>query len=324
MASRLRTFVVQYHADLGMVYLTLLLGFHYIVIKDALTHFQPLTFNAIRFTLGAMVFMAVALRRPTVLRIEWRDLRFLVVMSIVALAGFQVLLVFSLERTTSTNVSLLNATMPTWVAAISIVIGAIALRRGLLIGLAVTFAGVTLVVLGRAGGAEVSFGGSDLTGGLMALTGAILLASFVIITNPLIEKYGGLTNAIYKHWTTWISLMILASPDLVTLRPSDFPLEIWPNLIYSGVFASVSGYLVSNYAIDKLGPTRFSTYMNFTPLVTAFAGVLLLSEPLTGTLIIGGLLTLGGVATVRHYIYARQERPAPTPVPQPAAASVGD
>jgi len=295
-----------HNADLMLAFMTLIWGLHFIVIKDALAHFEPVTFNAIRFVVGASMLIPLAIRRRHQLKFERRDL---IAIFLLAMAGsvlYQVLFVTSLHYTTSTNSALLIATMPTWTAIISMALGTVNLRRGLFIGLGVTFVGVALVILSRnQGGLTISE--NDLIGGIMALTAAFVLGTAWVISKPFINRYGGMNNAIIKHWFTSFGLVMLASPDLINLRPSTFPVEVIPNILFSGILASVGGYTVTNYAIGKIGPTRTSTYHNITPLVAALGGILILHEPLTLILVIGGTLTLTGVAMVRRYAHIRRE-----------------
>ncbi len=49
--------------------MTLVWGVHYIVVKDALSDLAPLTFNAIRFSIGLPVILLAGLQRPAALRI---------------------------------------------------------------------------------------------------------------------------------------------------------------------------------------------------------------------------------------------------------------
>ncbi|NDJ77279.1 MAG: DMT family transporter, partial [Chloroflexi bacterium] len=97
------------------------------------------------------------------------------------------------------------------------------------------------------------------------------------------------------------------------------PVRAIPNMLYSGILAGVGGFLSFNYAIKVLGPTRASAYFNFNPVLAAAAGVLLLDEPLTIGLVIGGALTLGGVIVVRNNTLIRpsaEKQPQPgTPAP---------
>ncbi len=303
--SHLQRWVQDNSADLGMIFLSLILGFHFIVVKDALEIFQPITYNALRFTLAFPAVLALALRNRQLMRFEQQDLRYLFAITIVGLVGYQVLFVLSLNFTTSTNSALLIATMPIWTALISIFRRIMEPRTGLTIGLIVTFVGVAVVILSQ-GDASFSISRDDIWGSLMALGAAMALGTNAVLSQPLVVRYGGLSNALYKHMFTSLGLVIIAVPDLMTLRPADIPSSIWPNLLYSSFLASLSGFLISNYALGKIGAARTATYNNFWPIVAAISGIIVLGETLTPLLLIGGILTLAGVAIARHYMHSRE------------------
>lgn len=289
--------IQPYLADLLMVYLILILGLHFIIVKDALDNFEPLTFNAIRFLLGATVMGFIAWRNRARIKVARNDFIYLGVATVIGLAGYQALFVISLDLTTSTNTSLMVATMPTWTAILSVYVGRIIPLRGFSAGLLMTLAGVAVVILSSGG--EISTTGNDVVGSLIGLGAAVLMAVFVVATYHIIQRYGGFTNSVLRHLFTTLGLTMFALPDLVSLQPSSIPVEILPNLFYSAFIAALSGYFIANYAIKKLGPTRFATYNNFLPLVTAVAAIIFLGEPLTLGLMVGGSLTLAGVALVR-------------------------
>lgn len=312
-------------ADVSMTIIIGIWGFHFIIIKDALADLPPLAFNAIRFSLGAPVLLLVASRRWSMLRLAKGDFWRLLAMSLFCLTGYQVVFVLGLERTTATNAALLVATTPTWTAIISMVIGLVSLRRMLSLGLAMTFAGVVLVVLGRSG-ASLAISEDDLIGSGLVLYGAIVTAVFIVWSKRIIERNGGLTVAIWTHWFTWLGLLVVALPDLVNLSPANLPVSVWPNLFYSGILAGAGGYLTWNNAVRAMGPTRATTYNNFIPIVAAFAGIVVIGEPFTLILLVGGVLTLTGVAVVRMSTRPGKKVPvaAPSPTPAPALAAGED
>lgn len=293
----MRLWLQKYLADVLMLYLIVVLGIHFIIMKDAIREFSPITFNAVRFTLGAVVVGWLGWHNRQTMRMTWHDLRFLGIATLIGLVGYQVLFVTSLQFTTSTNTSLMVATMPTWTAILSVWAGQIFPTRGFSLGLLLTLGGVTTVILSSGG--NLAFSQQDVLGSLIALLGALLMAGFVVSTSHIINKYGGFSNAIYRHLFTTFGLLMLALPDLITLKPVDFPISILPNLFYSAFVAGLSGYFISNYAIKQLGAARFATYNNFMPLVTAIAGILILHEPFSLLLLLGGGMTLVGVAIVR-------------------------
>ncbi len=306
----------QRRADIGMSIIIFIWGFHFIVLKDGLNDLAPLTYNAIRFTLGMPLMIGVALLNRDLLRITWRDFGVLLVLGIIGSVLYQALLLNGLNYTTSTNSALLNATMPTWVAVISLIFGMIIIHRRLVTGIVITLAGVVLVVLGKSG-AELAISADDLLGSGLVLGAAVVLATNNILKKPVVDRLGSLRVAVWMYWFTALGMVVLALPDLVTLRPASFPTGVLPNLLYSGMLAGVGGFLTFNFAIGALGPTRASTYFNFTPVIAAFAGIMVLGEPLTVPLLSGGALTLLGVLTVRQNIFTRRP-PPPAPGDQPA------
>lgn len=309
----------RYSADLAMGLLTLIWGFNFIVVKDAIRLLDPITFNAIRFFVGAVTMIPLVVHYRHLFKFTWRDTATLAVMTLFGSVIYQVLFVNSLKFTTSTNTALLVATMPTWTAAVSVGLGIVTLRRNLVLGLLVTFVGVALVILSRAeDGLSISHG--DMVGGVMALVAAFFLGAFWVLSKPFIDRYGGLSNAIFKHWLTTFGLMVLALPDLVRLRPASFPMEVLPNIIFSGILASVGGYLITNYAIGKIGAVRTATYNNFSPLIAAVAGILVFGYPVPPMLVIGAVLVFAGIILVRRNTQTRRA-PVMTPAARPAVVS---
>lgn len=292
--------------------ITLIWGFHFVVVKDSLDDFAPLTFNAIRFSLGLPLMLLIAWRTPAawhVPRAAWRG-----ILAIAALGsiGYQVGFVNSLKYTTSTNVALLAATAPTWTALISLARGRLEVRRWLLIGIGITLAGVVLVVTGRAG-SGLALSHDDVIGSLIMLVAALLAAISALIGKPTVDQAGSMPVAIWSFTLTVGGLALLASPDLITLTADDLPPRVWPNLLYSGLLSSVGGFVIWNYALRLLGPTRAAAYSNITPIIAALAGVLLLGESVTAVLLVGGVLTLVGVVLTRRNLFARPAKPTPDP-----------
>ncbi len=301
-----------------MCFVTVIWGFHFIVVKEALSQFAPVTFNAIRFSIGTPVILLIALRTPSAWRVPRRTWGRILLTTLLGSLGYQVLFVLGIKRTTSTNTALLNATSPTWTALFTIALGWVSLRRGLLVGIAITLGGVICVVLG---GAEsgLAFSHNDVTGSVMILVASVMAALSALISKSLVDQVGSMAMAVWSYVLTAVGLAVLAVPNLVTLSASDLPLRVWPKLLYSGLLSSVLGFLIWNYALKQIGPTRAATYNNITPIVAAVASIAILGEPLTPALVAGGVLTLCGVVLVRRNIYLRRRSPQPAAAPASAA-----
>lgn len=300
-----------------MALMALVWGVHYIVVKDAISDLAPLTFNAIRFSIGLPVILLAGMRRPAALRVARRDIPRLVLLGLIGPFGYQMFFILGLERTTSTNTALLTATMPTWTALLTIVLGIIVIRRQMLVGVALSLVGVALVVVGQSE-SGISLSRSDVLGSSLALAAAMVTAVYNISIKPLVDRYGGTVIAFWTYCLTTVGLTVASLPDLATLDGDSLTARVVPNLLYSGILSCAFGFLIENFALHRLGPARTATYYNFTPIIAAFAGVAVLGDPLTVGLVVGGALTLWGVTVVRRNTFLRLPPSQPQPEVRPA------
>jgi drug/metabolite transporter (DMT)-like permease len=308
-------------ADVAMSLIILVWGTNYIVAKDALSHLPPLAFNAIRFALGLPVMVLAARRAPGGIRVAREDVLRLIGLGMLGPLGYQFFFILAIDRTTSTNTALLTSTAPMWTAIFSLLLGILVFRRPMLIGMVMSLLGVSLVVLGGSG-SGFSLSHTALIGSGLALVAALVTALYNIQIKSLVDRYGSITVAVWVYAVTVIGLLIVAVPDLRTLSAENLPVRVWPNLFYSGVMSVGVGFLVESYAIKHIGPTRMSSYSNFTPIVAAVAGILVMGDSLTIALLIGGALTMTGVVLVRRNTYLRLPPTPPTSDPEPTAARV--
>ena len=215
--------VKDHRADALMSAIVFVWGLNFIVIKDAFNDIDPLTYNAVRFLVGVPVLTAIALRDRSVVRVSRHDLGLIALATLCGPIGYQVFFVLGLDRTTSTNAALLVATMPAWTAVISIAVGLVMVSRRLMIGIAITLAGVALVVLGR-GGASFSLSEGDLLGSGLVLLATIISAIGNILKKPLLDRLGGMRITLWTFWLTTLALSLLAAPGLLTLSADDLAL----------------------------------------------------------------------------------------------------
>ncbi len=303
--TTLRDTLRDHRADVAMTMMVVIWGFNFIIVKDAVTNLAPLTFNALRFATGLPLLALFAWRERSWLHVAPRDV--LLIAGLVAIGPllYQVGFATGIKRTTSTNTALLIATLPTWTAIFSLLMGLVELRRRLLMGIGMTLAGVIIVVLSRSE-EGLALSRDDLVGSGLVLGAAVAGGVVNVLSKPVVDRLGSMPMAIWKYVFTWIGLMILAAPDLVHLSSGDIPIATLPNIAYSGMLAGVGGFVFMHLALREIGPTRTTSYFNFNPIVAGLAGIALLGEPFSIWLLIGGGLTLIGVAVVRRNTYLRK------------------
>jgi drug/metabolite transporter (DMT)-like permease len=68
--------------------------------------------------------------------------------------------------------------------------------------------------------------------------------------------------------------------------------QAWLGLLYLGVFGSLVGFTAFAYCLNELPATTVGTYAYVNPVVAVSLGALLLKEPLSPGLLVGGTLIL--------------------------------
>ncbi|HUM67099.1 MAG TPA: EamA family transporter, partial [Chitinophagaceae bacterium] len=81
---------------------------------------------------------------------------------------------------------------------------------------------------------------------------------------------------------------------------ADVNQDSWLALIYLVVFGSLVAYTAYVFVISKLPPTQVSVYAYINPVVAVVIGWLVLSEKMNANMILGTLITLGGVYLVNR------------------------
>ena len=70
-------------------------------------------------------------------------------------------------------------------------------------------------------------------------------------------------------------------------------------LLYLGVLATLLGYIFWNVGLKGLGPTRAVSYTYAISPLAVVIGAVVLDEPLTLWLVVGGALVVGGIASAQ-------------------------
>jgi len=93
-------------------------------------------------------------------------------------------------------------------------------------------------------------------------------------------------------------LCIAALPDLAGFHPGMLTLEVLMAGAYLGVLGTGVAFVWYYQAVQRLGPSRTVVFNNLVPIFGATFAVLLLGEPVTWPLVLGGLLAVAGVRLV--------------------------
>lgn len=139
----------------------------------------------------------------------------------------------------------------------------------------------------------------DPAGDLLALAAAAMWAVYSVLLRRLSGRYGDafLMRKVFFYGLATALPLVAVSPfgrSAEWSRP-----EVWGNLLFLGLVASLGCYLLWTAVLKRLGTMRATNYIYFNPLVTLAAAALVLGERVTVMAACGAAAILAGVWLAR-------------------------
>lgn len=188
----------------------------------------------------------------------------------------------SLKYITPATLGFLFFTFPAWVAIVQAVRGAEALNRRRVLALALALVGV-VVMVGAPQAADLDWRGVSL-----ALGAAFLYGMFIPLLRWLqADNSITLTTTWTKIGAALMHLAVWGWQGGVTASLSG---RAWLLIGALAFFSTVLPSLFFLKAINVIGPVRTAIVSTVEPFLTALLGVLILSQGLTPTTLLGGAL----------------------------------
>lgn len=280
-------------SSIAIIITVILWGLSFISIKVTVDVLPPMTLALSRFLIASVILTLVIKMKEPKTKLNKKDI------PMMAIAGFiGVTLYFFFENngiklTTASTASLLIATIPIFSLIAEAIVFKTRLTALKVIGVIVSVAGVYFIVGGNLGKIEAS---GSFNGYLMMLGAVLSWVIYSILTKPLFKKYSQL--AIVYYQTIFGTIFLIPFVVVETTNWSMVSSSIVLNVVYLGVFCSAVGYYLYVKALDYLGVTTSSLYLNIIPLVTVVGSYFILKESINSNQIIGGILVVASVYIV--------------------------
>lgn len=270
-------------------------GFHLVVIKTAVGAAPPIFYAAMRMSLVA-VLMAAFLR--------WRPGQMLKLLAAgLCLGGLNYALMFTgIRHATASSSAIAIELYAPFATILSVMFlkEKVGWRRTL--GIALAFAGVAIIALGRpnvvisGGGAgpNVGFGV-----GLVALAALTEAAGAILVTRTQGLKPHQLLAwyALFGSLSLWAATGLLETNQIAALKASNW-LLVGGAVVYSAVLASIFSHTLYYWLLQRLPVSQVAPSALLTTLLAITFSVLFLGDKLTWRFALGGLMALTGVGIV--------------------------
>jgi len=259
----------------------------YAAIAYALASFTPGEVALARLAIGSVCFaVLLAVKRvPLPARRDWLQLTLL---GVFGLTVYHLCLNYAETRIASGTAAILISLVPAATAALSAVWLRERLSARTLVGLVVALIGVVLVVL--ASGKEVKFEPMAA----LVLVSVLASAVFFVGQKPLFARNSviGVTAFTFFAGTLGSLPFGLHLPQALVAAP-------WSHiaaLLWLGIAPSFIGYLAWSAALHRASASQVSSFIYFSPPIAVLIGWVWLGEQPNALTLVGGVITVGGVA----------------------------
>ncbi len=284
--------------NLRLLFVALVWGINFSVIKFAIADFHPLGFTVVRFALAALFLIAVMLVNHEPFAIERRDSFAIIRLGFLGITLYSILFMYGLKLTTAANSALLISLSPLFGALFSAASGKERLTVRIVAGLALATAGVVLIIRSHHG--ELSFSSSEVAGDLLTLCATITWALYTITAKPLLEKYSAVKVTAYNMAAGSFLLLPVSMNGLINQPWSSISLLSWAAMAFASFIAAGVAYVFWYQGVKEIGVTRTMVYHYLMPFAAVLFAAFALGERITLLQCIGGAGILSGVYLVQN------------------------
>lgn len=283
-------------ADWVLLAANAVFGTSYVAVRLTVEDLGPITLAFLRLALGWAIVGLVALRgrSPRAVPVSRADRWALFWMGFVGFTLAMATSHWGLFWSTATNGALLLAVEPVTMVALSPLLLGEGLTRREGWGTAVAIAGATTVVVNGVPGFTVALV-PHWRGDLLLLLSGICFAAYSLVGRAVLARHSSVTVTAWSLFWGVLTTAPLAAVECLTVRsPAWSAMGVFGGL-YLGIVMTGLGYLVWNWALERVTAARAAIFLNVQPLVGVVLGVAWLGEPATAFTIGGGILILAGL-----------------------------
>jgi drug/metabolite transporter (DMT)-like permease len=160
-----------------------------------------------------------------------------------------------------------------------------------ILGMALAFAGVVVL----AGEQGFSLESGSLLGDLITLAGSWGFAFYVVLGKKVASRFDSLEMNTFNYLTGAVLVLPVAVRQALVLEWHAVAWPGWAGLVFMAAFASVLAYLLYFWALRHVAASRLAAFSYLLPVLATRLGILLLGEPVTKHLLVGGGLVMAGI-----------------------------
>ncbi len=280
----------RYSGYILMTIVAFIWGVGYTAIKICLQVMDPLTLAVTRFLFSTIFFIPIMIKlwkKP-----KLKDLFLIALMGLTGVMLYQSLYNYGANGVSAGVGSIVVSTEPIFIFLLSVIF--IGERFSILkmAGIIISFIGIIFISINSI---------SDflsLLSIILILGASIAWSVYTIISKDVLERYNAMfvTSLSMVFGTVFLLPFISKMPaELIKLNT----IEIY-SLAFLVIFSTFIAFYLNFKGLQILSASRASVFYYLSPLFTIISAYFIIHEAITVTIIIGGIMVIGGLALVNR------------------------
>ncbi|NNF02427.1 MAG: DMT family transporter [Bacteroidia bacterium] len=293
----------NFKAHAAVLTANLIYGANYLIAKEVMPEYlEPFAFIALRVSVAAVIFLALAYFLVKEKKVERKDKRMLLICAVFGVATNQLLFFKGLSITTPINAALMMTTNPVLVLLLAAVILKEKISLSKISGIVLGISGaLTLILFGR----EFHYKDSTLLGDAMVFLNSLAFGLYLVLVKPLVQKYHPLTVMKWVYMFGIFMVWPFGFNEVSQTNFSTFPPEIWLGIAYVIIAVTVIAYTLNIFGLLKLSPSTVSTYIYSQPAFATLFSIIFGKDHPNLLHLLAAVLIFSGVYLVSRPSNAR-------------------
>lgn len=265
-------------------------GTTWLASKAAVQLMPPLQMISFRqFSAGCLLLLYFLFKKHTMpTGKQWQSILVLSLLNFLLSNGLST---WGVKYISSGLGSIISAIFPLWLVIILFFKGK-RIPTGAIIGMLLGFGGVCIIFYEHLN----DFFNADFRFGIIiSVIASITWAFGTIYTQKHAINFNPYVSLGFQMFISGTILLITAYSTGNVIPLKDIPLLAWGSIAYLVIISSLITFVAYIYTLQHLPATLASVYAYINPIIAILLGALLVNEPFTWFIAIGGLVTIAGV-----------------------------
>lgn len=292
----------------SFIYIKLMLmalcwGGTFIAVRMLVPVVDPVTGSFLRFLVASAILATVVYwQEKHFPKVQLKHLPRIILLGSLGVFGYNLLFFGGLALVEAGRGSIIIALNP----VVTFLLASLVVRRLphrlAVVGVLTSMSGaITVITEGQWG---ALFAGAVGRGELMLVGCVLCWASYAVLGKAIMKFYSPLVLTAYAVFAGTLLLFVAVLFQGTLIQGLTIPLIYWAPTFYLAFFGTVLGFIWFYQGVNQLGPAKASAFVNFVPMWAVVLGTLLLDEPVTSALLIGGPLVILGVILTNRFAKA--------------------